>query len=204
MDQSFSCGARYVFLDCGHKVIIHVSLPQHNQELRPLQFQSTGLAIAECSCLVSASGFPHPNQLHTDPSSPSWSIIFPLHSVFPWCQGFLAWSVMHRVFCVYLQPHADIYSSLPMAFITAKQASLCTEENYWHGCSATYLHTQLTYVQWVMSFCPHAIDWSNRRCFTKAIPALKCMQLYSAHLQPPRQAEPIRAAPQHASSFGIA
>lgn len=48
---------------------------------------------------------------------------------------------MHRVFFVYLQPHAEIHGSLPTAFIAAKQASLCTEENYWHGYSAAYLRT---------------------------------------------------------------
>lgn len=58
---------------------------------------------------------------------------------------------------MYFQPHADIYSSLPMAFIAAKQASLCTEENNWHGSSAAYSHTQLTCAVGYILF-PQVID----------------------------------------------
>lgn len=55
--------------------------------------------------------------------------------------------------------HAGIDCSVPVAFIAAKETSLGREENYWCGYSAAYEQRQLTYVQWNMSSCPHAIDW---------------------------------------------
>lgn len=51
------------------------------------------------------------------------------------------------------------YCLVPVAFAAAKETSLGTEENYWCGYSAASEHSQPTYVQWDMSFCPRVIGW---------------------------------------------
>lgn len=77
---------------------------------------------------------------------------------FPEAQNFLP-KVSCTDTCVCLQLDAGIYCSVPVAFADAKETSLSTEENYWCGYSTAYEYSQPTYVQWDMSFCPHAIGW---------------------------------------------
>lgn len=131
--QSFWYGARYAFLDSGHKVIVNVS--QHNWWLRPLLFQRPRL---DQPFLFD---FQHLNWLQTSPSPPSWSIIF-LHCLS--LRPRISYLKCHAQTRVCLQLRAGIYSSVPVAFIAATETSLSREEDYWHGYSAAYEHSQLT------------------------------------------------------------
>lgn len=77
---------------------------------------------------------------------------------FPEAQNFLP-KVSCTDTCACLQLRAGMYCSVPVAFAAAKEISLDTEENYWCGYSAASEHSQPTYVQWDMSFCPRVIGW---------------------------------------------
>lgn len=82
----------------------------------------------------------------------------PLALSFPEAQNFLP-KVSCTGTCACLQLRAGMYCSVPVAFAAAKETSLGTEENYWCGYSAASEHSQPTYVQWDMSFCPRVIGW---------------------------------------------